>query len=140
MCIRDSGRRKEYHYKYLFKNLIKCGDCDCWCSEIPTIHYPRNGNKKGRRVYKYYYCPCCKQRINEQVLLHKMIHHINAILDETTNFDVVEDISRRIGKLEKRLEFLDIEYEEGYLDDDSYIEERKKLLSKKRNLDKDRCV
>ena len=131
------GRRKEYHYKYLFKNLIKCEDCDCWCSEIPTIHYPRNGNRKGRRVYKYYYCPSCKKRINEQILLNKIIHHINALLDETTNFEVVEDISRRIGKIEKRLKFLDFEYEEGYLDDAAYIEERKRLLSKKRNLDKD---
>lgn len=131
------GRRKEYHYKYLFKNLIKCEDCDCWCSEIPTIHYPRNGNRKGRRVYKYYYCPSCKKRINEQILLNKIIHHINEILDETTNFEVVEGISRRIGKIGKRLKFLDFEYEEGYLDDDSYIAERKKLLSKKRNLDKD---
>ena len=66
-----------------------------------------------------------------------MIHHINEILDETTNFEVVEGISRRIGKIGKRLKFLDFEYEEGYLDDDSYIAERKKLLSKKRNLDKD---
>ena len=131
------GRRKEYHYKYLFKNLITCEDCDCWCSEIPTIHYPRNGNRKGRRVYKYYYCPSCKKRINEQILLNKIIHHINEILDETTNFEVVEGISRRIGKIGKRLKFLDFEYEEGYLDDDSYIAERKKLLSKKRNLDKD---
>ena len=131
------GRRKEYHYKYLFKNLIKCEDCDCWCSEIPTIHYPRNGNRKGRRVYKYYYCPSCKKRINEQILLNKIIHHINEILDETTNFEVVEGISRRIGKIGKRLKFLDFEYEEGYLDDDSYIAERKKLLSKKRDLDKD---
>ena len=130
------GRKKEYHYKYLFKNLIKCEDCDCWCSEIPTIHYPRNRNKKGRRVYKYYFCPCCKQRINEQVLLNKMIHNINEILDETTNFEVVEDISRKIGKLEKRLVFLNIEYEEGFLSDDSYIEERKILLSRKKNLDK----
>ena len=58
-------------------------------------------------------------------------------MDETTNFEVVEDISRRIGKIEKRLKFLDFEYEEGYLDDAAYIEERKRLLSKKRNLDKD---
>ena len=130
------GRRKENRYKYLFKNLIKCGECDSWCSEIPTIHYSRNGNRKGRRVYKYYYCPSCKKRINEQILLNKTIHHINAILDETTNFEVVEDISRRIGRIEKRLEFLDFEYEDGYLDDESYIEERKKLLSKKKNLDK----
>ena len=131
------GRRKEYHYKYLFKNLIKCEDCDCWCSEIPTIHYPRNGNRKRRRVYKYYYCPSCKQRINEQILLNKIIHHINAILDETTNLEVVEDISRRIAKTEKQLKFLSFEYEEGYLDDAAYIEERKRLLSKKKNLDKD---
>lgn len=130
------GRRKENRYKYLFKNLIKCGECDSWCSEIPTIHYSRNGNRKGRKVYKYYYCPSCKKRINEQILLNKTIHHINAILDETTNFEVVEDISRRIGRIEKRLEFLDFEYEDGYLDDESYIEERKKLLSKKKNLDK----
>lgn len=130
------GRRKENRYKYLFKNLIKCGECDSWCSEIPTIHYSRNGNRKGRRVYKYYYCPSCKKRINEQIHLNKTIHHINAILDETTNFEVVEDISRRIGRIEKRLEFLDFEYEDGYLDDESYIEERKKLLSKKKNLDK----
>lgn len=130
------GRRKENRYKYLFKNLIKCRECDSWCSEIPTIHYSRNGNRKGRRVYKYYYCPSCKKRINEQILLNKTIHHINAILDETTNFEVVEDISRRIGRIEKRLEFLDFEYEDGYLDDESYIEERKKLLSKKKNLDK----
>lgn len=130
------GRRKENRYKYLFKNLIKCGECDSWCSEIHTIHYSRNGNRKGRRVYKYYYCPSCKKRINEQILLNKTIHHINAILDETTNFEVVEDISRRIGRIEKRLEFLDFEYEDGYLDDESYIEERKKLLSKKKNLDK----
>lgn len=130
------GRRKENRYKYLFKNLIKCGECDSWCSEIPTIHYSRNGNRKGRRVYKYYYCPSCKKRINEQILLNKTIHHINAILDETTNFEVVEDISRRIGRIEKRLEFLAFEYEDGYLDDESYIEERKKLLSKKKNLDK----
>ena len=134
------GRRKEYHYKYLFKNLIKCEDCDCWCSEIPTIHYPRNGNRrnrKGRRVYKYYYCPSCKKRINEQILLNKIIHHINAILDETTNFEIVEDISRRIGKIEKQLKFLSFEYEDGYLDDAAYSEERKRLLSKKKNLDKD---
>ena len=130
------GRRKENRYKYIFKNLIKCGECDSWCSEIPTIHYSRNGNRKGRKVYKYYYCPSCKKRINEQILLNKTIHHINAILDETTNFEVVEDISRRIGRIEKRLEFLDFEYEDGYLDDESYIEERKKLLSKKKNLDK----
>ena len=58
-------------------------------------------------------------------------------LRSTTNFEVVEGISRRIGKIGKRLKFLDFEYEEGYLDDDSYIAERKKLLSKKRNLDKD---
>lgn len=77
-CMRIlNSRRKEVNHKYLFKKKIKCCQCDVLCSEIPTIHYPRNvSTKKPKRankkkVYKYYFCPICKKRINEDKNVEK---------------------------------------------------------------------
>lgn len=87
------GRRKEHHYRYLFKNLVKCGECDTWYSEIPTIHYPRNAltttqRKRNKKVYKYYYCPNCNKRINETLLLTKMVFHIHSVMNDQDNIQL----------------------------------------------------
>ena len=130
------GRKKEVHHKYLFKNIVKCNKCSYWCNEIPTIHYARNGDKKSKRVYKYYYCPNCNKRINEQVLLNKIIYHIEEISISNVNEEIIEDMKNKSKRLEKRLEFIDDEYDNGLLNDDYYKAERKQILAKRKNIDK----
>lgn len=130
-------RKKETHHKYLFKNLIRCEECSEWCSEIPTIHYPRNGRKRDKKIYKYYCCPRCKQRINEQIILLKMIPIVNEVADDDSNREITEELSQKLSRIEKRIEFINEEYESGYLDDEAYKTERKNLLKRRKSLNKE---
>lgn len=130
-------RKKETHHKYLFKNLIKCGDCGAWCNEVPTIHYPRNGNKRGKKIYKYYCCPNCSKRINEQIILRKMIHTVSDIAKDSSNNELILDLTEKLSKIEKRIEFINEEFEAGYLDDDSYKSERMTLLKRRKAINKE---
>lgn len=130
-------RKKETHHKYLFKNLIKCDECDAWCNEVPTIHYPRNGDKRDKKIYKYYCCPNCSKRINEQIVLRKMIHEVNDTARDTSHIVLIHDISEKLKKIDKRIEFINEEYETGYLDDDAYKNERINLLKRRKDLKKE---
>ena len=137
MKCKSSCIEGKTHHKYLFKNLIKCGDCGAWCNEVPTIHYPRNGNKRGKKIYKYYCCPNCSKRINEQIILRKMIHTVSDIAKDSSNNELILDLTEKLSKIEKRIEFINEEFEAGYLDDDSYKSERMTLLKRRKAINKE---
>lgn len=135
------GRKKEHRYQYLFKNKIECYSCNTLCSEIPTVHYPRYlKNKTERRknvstVYKYYYCPKCKLRINESKLSSIMTIHINEIIENgNENGDILKQLKDRLLRIRKKIEFLDNEYEEDFIDEEYYKKEYKTNLKKMKDM------
>ena len=54
-------RKHILRVRYIFQGKVKCMMCGEYCRSAPT--------HKARKVYKYYFCPKCKQRINEERLL-----------------------------------------------------------------------
>lgn len=135
------GRKKEHQYQYLFKNKIECHKCETLCSEIPTIHYPRRLKNKDKRknvstVYKYYYCPKCRQRINEDKLLNKMMIHIHEIIENgDSNNDILDQLNNKVVRIQKKIEFLDNEYEDGFIDEEYYKKEYKANVKKLKDTD-----
>lgn len=135
------GRRKEIKHSYLFKNMVKCDKCNTLCSEIPTIHYergtetkPKHKRKKYRKVYLYYYCPSCKQRINEIKLTPQLMLELKEMTNKNDEKIMIDELNKKISRLDKRIEFLNEEYDEGIVDDEYYKKEIKQIRKKRNDI------
>lgn len=136
-----NSRRKETKHKYLFKNLIQCECCNTWCIEIPTIHYPRTSNEKRRKrekkIYKYYVCPKCQNRINENKLLEKISLDMDKMVNEENDnqtYQTYEEAKKRERRITNSIELISQEYEDGLISLEQYKEERKKFLAKRKKI------
>ena len=133
------GRRKEITHSYLFKSMVKCNKCNKLCIEIPTVHYKRGTEKKPkyerrktRKIYLYYYCPCCKRRINENKLLPQLMMEIKEITSHINEKSMLAELDKKIVRLDKRINFINEEFDEGLISETYYKEEIKEAR-KKRN-------
>lgn len=133
-----NSRKKEIKHKYLFKNLIQCDDCNKWCIEVPTIHYPRSSDEKRRKrekkIYKYYVCPNCQMRINENKLLDKIVLDMNEMIDEDYDKKIYVETKEKEKRINNTLDLILQEYEDGLISFDYYREERKKFLKKRKKI------
>lgn len=117
-------------FKYLFKDKIRCSDCDELCQQTCTI-------KKSGRVYLYYYCPGCRRHINESKIHESLEKTLNTIA-------ITHNMDKHLGALLRKQKYTEQEirsliraYSSGrvkkeYYNEmlDIYLEEKKVILEK----------
>ena len=82
-------------FKYLFKDKIRCSDCNELCHQTCTI-------KKSGRVYLYYCCPGCRRHINES--------RIHESLEKTLNLIAINhNMDKHLGALVRKQKYIEQE-------------------------------
>lgn len=113
-----SNAQKPTKYNYYFKGLVQC-NCGNWMVAKSTV-------KKKRDVYQYYYCPSCRNRINNDKLLNEFLKDYDEIIEEDKKI-VIEEIEDRIKKKNKRKELLSSMFDDDEITSEEYLSEFRKV-------------
>lgn len=82
-------------YTYLYSGKVYCSQCACFCENSSTI--------KKEKVYLYYYCNKCKQRISEMLISESLYDDIQGIIKSTLNEEIA-NLDKQIYHTQKKKE------------------------------------
>lgn len=82
-------------YTYLYSGKIYCFQCGCLCENSSTI--------KKDKVYLYYFCGQCKQRISETLISESLYDDIQGII-KLTLYDEIANLDKQIIFTQKKKE------------------------------------
>lgn len=124
---------KTRKYDYVYGGLVKCADCGCWTRNDVTVKVRKNIKKKSSKrvykIYKYYECPNCLKRINENKL-HCMVYpRLRAEWKKKPqDLELYLELQEKEKRLFKRKDILNHDYDNNLISDDDYEQERKEIL------------
>ncbi|MDQ0359975.1 recombinase family protein [Breznakia pachnodae] len=111
-----SRRSKVAINDYLFKNKIYC-NCGDLCEQKST-----NKINSGECVtYLYYYCPKCKKRINESILIDYTLDKIAKYRKNTEKDIIIKEYQNELNSIEELKENMYNFYVSGKISGDTYI-------------------
>ena len=82
-------------YTYLYSGKVYCSHCGCLCDNSSTI--------KKDKVYLYYYCEKCKQRISETLISESLYDDIQGIIKSTLTEEIA-NLNKQIMFTQKKIE------------------------------------
>lgn len=108
-----NGRSKDKRHYYLFKQFVYCEHCSKLMVAQPTI-------KSNGTVYKYYICTECNRRINENVILAKLVEDLDAITLTLSDQLLLDKLKGNRNKLLDIVKKNDNLYYENYINKSEY--------------------
>lgn len=120
-------------YDYVYGGLVKCADCGCWTRNDVTVkirkNFKKGSSKRIRKIYKYYECPKCSKRINEDKLHCLVYPRLRASWkNQPQDLELYLDLQGKEKRLLKRKEILNRDYENNLISDNDYEQERTAVL------------
>lgn len=115
LAQRIFGRRAIYgkeQNKFIFRHRIYCKKCGAALSGVPTY--------KVRKRYYYYVCKKCNKRINQDVLIDKLLYPMIEKLNRDTVMSDFKIKTERIRNLNSKLKSVTIKYSEDLIDEETY--------------------
>lgn len=131
--IKITSRRTKHFY--IYNNLVYCDDCVSVCIQDCAYKTSRNGKKKT--LYMYYKCPVCKHRINQNDITKKLAVRLQNRRLPEDKLETLEMLYHKIEHMNKRLQYLDNDYDDSLLDDSEYREKHIHILNELKNMKKE---
>lgn len=112
------NRKSMTKHSYLFKRLVQCKNCGTYLTCDPAWKTKRN--KKDKVLYKYFYCKQCNKRINEMYLFNHFVENYGEYKREVQDTELIHSLQTKIVNTRKRIEYLNNDYDNGMIDDETY--------------------
>ena len=122
---------REKKYTYVYSGRVKCSDCGKWTRNDVTL---KVRSSKGRTLriakkYKYYECPSCLKRINENKIHRYVYPRLKAAMDDCPkDLEIYLELLEKQKRMMKKSQILENNFLDGLLSEDEYEGERKNLL------------
>lgn len=111
-------RKSITKHSYLFKCLVQCKECGTYLTCDPA--WKTKKNKKDKVLYKYFYCKKCNKRINEMYIFNSFIDSYGDYKREVQDTELIHSLQAKIRNIRKRIEYLNNDYDNGIIDDETY--------------------
>lgn len=115
---RSHNLKQEEKNEYLYHDKVFC-TCGCRCLADVTNKYNASGLKK----YKYYVCPECGKRINQDYITHQVEPKIKKKYRLSTTDRMKRIINERISRVRSLKNDVYRAFVKGVLNNQTYIEE-----------------
>ena len=122
--IMHTKRKAAAHY-YYFENKIKCFQCgELLAKRCAWRLVKSTGDYK---LYKYYYCNHCNERINESYVLEQFLLDYPNWERNKVDSNFLKMLKNKIVSKQNQIDILNDLYDDGAVDQEEYIERLKKL-------------
>ena len=93
-------RARRPRYKYLYKGLVKCKDCD-------EIAVAECGTSSTGKVYFYYKCKTCRKRFSERMISEKLNIELNELVTRDKIKKITRETNKKINIIQSQIEMTD---------------------------------
>ena len=91
-------RSREKKYKYPFRGILLCSECGSTL-KCDSTHKKIRG--KVYKVYQYYFCECCKNRISQNCIQVQVEHKLSRLLDKEHAKEIRKSFLKHLKQVEK---------------------------------------
>ncbi|MDQ0361541.1 recombinase family protein [Breznakia pachnodae] len=115
-------------YKYDFKRYVYCKICDTEMKAQPA----KNG--KSKNVYLYYYCPCCKKRINHKKLYESIQYDLDVIIVQLLEATPASENQKKLENVQHLIDENDENLINSLINEEYHRNKEHELLKKRMEL------
>ena len=91
-------RSRKKKYQYPFRGILLCSECGSTL-KCDSTHKKIRG--KVYRVYQYYFCECCKNRISQNCIQEQVEHKLSILLDKEHTKEIRKSFLKHLKQVEK---------------------------------------
>ena len=91
-------RSRKKKYKYPFRGILLCSECGSTL-KCDSTHKKIRG--KVYKVYQYYFCECCKNRISQNCIQEQVEHKLSRMLDKEHAKEIRKSFLKHLKQVEK---------------------------------------
>ena len=91
-------RSRKKKYQYPFRGILLCSKCGSTL-KCDSTHKKIRG--KVYRVYQYYFCECCKNRISQNCIQEQVEHKLSILLDKEHTKEIRKSFLKYLKQVEK---------------------------------------
>lgn len=91
-------RSRKKKYQYPFRGILLCSECGSTL-KCDSTHKKIRG--KVYRVYQYYFCECCKNRISQNCIQNQVEHKLSILLDKEHTKEIRKSFLKHLKQVEK---------------------------------------
>ena len=85
-------------YKYPFRGILLCSECGSTL-KCDSTHKKIRG--KVYKVYQYYFCECCKNRISQNCIQEQVEHKLSRLLNKEHTKEIRKSFLKHLKQVEK---------------------------------------
>ena len=91
-------RSRKKKYQYPFRGILLCSECGSTL-KCDSTHKKIRG--KVYKVYQYYFCECCKNRISQKYIQEQVEHKLSRLLDKEHTKEMRKSFLKHLKQVEK---------------------------------------
>ena len=91
-------RSRKKKYQYPFRGILLCSECGSTL-KCDSTHKKIRG--KVYRVYQYYFCECCKNRISQNCIQEQVENKLYRLLDKEHTKEIRKSFLKHLKQVEK---------------------------------------
>ena len=91
-------RSRKKKYKYPFRGILLCSECGSTL-KCDSTHKKIRG--KVYKVYQYYFCECCKNRISQNCIQEQVENKLSRMLDKEHAKEIRKSFLKHLKQVEK---------------------------------------
>ena len=91
-------RSRKKKYQYPFRGILLCSECGSTL-KCDSTHKKIRG--KVYKVYQYYFCECCKNRISQNCIQEQVEHKLSRMLDKEHAKEIRKSFLKHLKQVEK---------------------------------------
>ena len=91
-------RSRKKKYQYPFRGILLCSECESTL-KCDSTHKKIRG--KVYRVYQYYFCECCKNRISQNCIQEQVENKLARVLDKEHTKEIRRSFLKHLKQVEK---------------------------------------
>lgn len=91
-------RSRKKKYKYPFRGILLCSECGSTL-KCDSTHKKIRG--KVYKVYQYYFCECCKNRISQNCIQEQVENKLSRLLDKEHTKEIRKSFLKHLKQVEK---------------------------------------
>lgn len=118
--------RAPHKDKYLFHSLVYCSACGSRLQHSSTM--------KKKKDYRYYACPECGKRINQDFLVHTLFFDVAKRLAELTNAEYYKKLEKSLKTVCEKVTSLEEEFLRGNYSSKAYLHALESLQNNEKDL------
>lgn len=133
-------RSRKKKYQYPFRGILLCSECGSTL-KCDSTHKKIRG--KVYRVYQYYFCEYCKNRISQNCIQEQVEHKLSRLLDKEHTKEIRNSFLKHLKQVEKDINaVIDLILSQGRNEIlikkyESLVNEREELFKKTEKQDED---